>query len=85
MADTYLADVTYLDIISVGGAAAVGDLWHRLQIDYSDSSAGGVTGIDFTFSQDTDNDIRAVVPVLGTLPLLGVALAGLGLLRRRRR
>jgi len=74
--------VTYDFLVSVGGNAAVGDLWQTVSVDF------GTTGplLSFSFVQDTDNDIRQTqVPEPGSLGLLGLALGGLGFFARRRR
>ncbi len=78
------ADVTatYSNMVAIGAAAAVGDLFQTLSLDFG---ANGV-GANFRFRQDTDNDLRAAqVPEPGTLVLLGLALAAVGATTRRRK
>jgi hypothetical protein len=75
--------VTYDYEVSIGAAAAVGDLWQTVLVDFGDMGPRG----GFSFVQDTDNDIRRggpIVPEPGTLALLGAGLAGVRFLSRRR-
>lgn len=73
--------VTYNDIVGLGGLPPIGDLFHVVTADFGPNGVGG----DFLFRQDTDNDSRFTIPEPGTMVLLGLALAGLGLAQRRQR
>jgi hypothetical protein len=83
LADDALVVATYSRQVAVGLDDPVGDLWHVLFVDFA--ALDGVRG-QFTFLQDTDNDIRRQqVPEPGTLGLFGLGVAALGLALRRRR
>jgi hypothetical protein len=75
-------NVTYNWKVSIGAAAAQGDLWQTVLVEFGANGADG----NFSFIQDTDNDSRLTdpVPEPGTLALLGTGLAATRLLRRRR-
>jgi PEP-CTERM motif len=74
--------VNYSGQTGIGGAAPVGDLWQVVDLTFS-----GETGprTDFSFVQDTDNDIRAMVPEPETYALMLGGLGLLSLLAKRRR
>lgn len=74
------ATVTYLNPVAVIPNSYVGDIWHKVNVDF------GSTGprSDFTFIQDTDNDSRInnQVPEPTTLSLLGLGLLATRFLRK---
>jgi hypothetical protein len=74
--------VTYDFAVGIGGAAPIGDLFQTIQVQFGPA----LPATDFTFRQDTDNDLRQIQPVPepGTLALLGMGLAATRWLRRRR-
>jgi hypothetical protein len=75
---------TYSNQIQINADPPVGDLWHTLTIDFSGRDDGGVFG-SFAFSQDADSDERLIqVPEPFGAALLGFALLGFGMARRRR-
>jgi len=72
----------YSHPVGVNGAKPVTDLWHKLAVSFSGRDSKGVGG-NFTFTQDTDNDLRVTgVPAPGTLALLGLGLVAMGIKRR---
>jgi hypothetical protein len=77
---------TYSWQVAVGDADPIGDLWHRLVVDFSGIEGGGVpSGAAFEFIQDTD-DVRAPHATLAEPPTLGlVAIALLPAWRRMQR
>ncbi len=83
--DSCAVDATYSGLTSIGGAAALGDLWQTLTVDFLDTTGPRT---DWSFVQDTDNDSRFIpgVPEPETYALI---LGGLGLVgwmgKRRRR
>lgn len=82
-----IIDVTYLNPTAIIPGAPVGDLFQQVLIEFRPGVTGGPSGprSSFTFSQDTDNDIRITqVPEPGSLALLAVGALGLALSRRRR-
>jgi hypothetical protein len=91
------ATATFSDAVGVGGAAAVGDVYRRLSVDFSQTAVyGSLPGHSSTtsptyvqFTIDTDNlkiagDIQAV-PVPAAVWLLMSGLAGLGFSAKRKK
>ncbi len=75
---------TYTNVVAVTPDPAVGDTFHTLSVAFLNQSGPRST---FYFSQDTDNDERldtGFVPEPGTMPMILLALAGMGLALRRR-
>ena len=81
---------TYSDLLRIGSAAPVGDLYVSLHLDFKGVTGGGLAANDYRFSLDTDNAaVGAVitpvnVPEPGSVALLGVA-ALFAMSRRLRR
>ena len=84
---------SYSNIVNVAGAAAVGDIYTDMFVDFSRIIGGGLLG-SVAFESDLDSlavagdlspvDISAV-PLPATLPLMLVGLGGIGLMRRKKR
>ena len=89
-ANAWDIDATYIDRVSLGAAAPVGDLWRYLDITFT-NVGGFAPGSVITYVTDTDNLLFAgdltPVPlppaVLGGAPLLGLALVWGSVNRRR--
>ena len=74
--------VNYSGQTSIGGAAAVGDLWQIVDVTFT---GGSGPRENFAFVQDTDNDIRAMIPEPETYALMLGGFGLMGLIARRRR
>ncbi len=81
---------TYSDLLRIGSAAPVGDLYVSLHLDFKGVTGGGLAANDYRFNLDTDNAaVGAVilpvdVPEPTSMALLGAAVL-FGLSRRLRR
>ena len=74
-------NVTFLDPTRIGGAAAVGDIFQQVFVEFGDTGPRA----DFTFRQDTDNDSRFnQIPEPSTLLLLGLGMLAFAGVHRRR-
>lgn len=83
--DPYDITATYSGLIGVAGAAAVGDIYRYLHIDFGQTAFIGQATSALRFLQDTDNlaDISPV-PVPAAAWLFGSALLGFfGFSRRK--
>lgn len=76
-------EVEYSNVVGVGAAVPVNDLFQILTVSFLDFEQGSVSG-QFTFSQDTDNDSRIQIPEPAMLPLFGLGLAGIAIVARKR-
>jgi len=77
---------TYANLVGVGGAAPVGDLYEQLTISFDDALGAGAT---YAFTADTDNSSfnappPTSVPEPASLALVSLGLLGLGAVSRRR-
>jgi len=73
----------YSNVVGIGAIPPVGDIFHILTISFADLENSVVSG-RFQFTQDTDNDIRILLPEPAMLPIFGLGLAGLTMVLRRR-
>ena len=78
--DSCNALVNYSGQTSIGGAAAVGDLWQIVDMTFS---GGSGPRENFAFVQDTDNDIRFMIPEPETYALMLGGFGLMGLIARR--
>jgi hypothetical protein len=79
------ADVlaTYSSVVGIGATAPVNDLFQVLTVSFNSVDNGTVSGL-FNFTQDTDSDIRILLPEPAMLPLFGLGLAGVAIISRKR-
>ena len=75
--------VEYSNVVGIGAAPPINDLFQILTVSFVDFEQGSVSG-QFTFSQDTDNDSRIQIPEPAMLPLFGLGLAGIAIIARKR-
>lgn len=77
---------TYSGIVNLAGAAAVGDLFTTMTVDFSQLAGGGILGaLDFRSDLDVmryEGDLLSPVPLPMSLSFLLLGLGGLGLTRR---
>jgi hypothetical protein len=79
---------TYSNLVGLGGAAPVGDLFEQLLLEFSGQGLG--SGYNYQFRADTDNSLftqsaPSLVPEPSTYALLAAGLAVLAAVKRRRR
>lgn len=73
----------YSNVVGIGAIPPVGDIFHTLTISFADLENSVLSG-RFQFTQDTDNDIRILLPESAMLTIFGLGLAGLTMVLRRR-
>ena len=80
------AFVTYSGRTALTGDAPLNDLWQTVTISFIIPASGANTGprTDFSFLQDTDNDVRVNVPEPETYAMMLAGLGLLGFIARRR-
>lgn len=76
--------VTYSDIVSVGAAAAVGDLYANMLVDFTNPNFLQNGGF-IDFRADTDNVTIAAIPEPETYALMALGLGLMGFVARRRK
>jgi hypothetical protein len=88
---SYAIQAEYTNILRVGSANPVGDLYTTLIIRFNSPTAGFTSGSTMRFSADTDNAaagaaiVSTAAPEPGTLALLAVGGLGMvGIARRRK-
>ena len=74
--------VNYSGQTAIGAAAAVGDLWQVVDINFIEGTGPRT---NFSFMQDSDNDVRAMIPEPETYALMLGGLGLMALIARRRR